>query len=169
MAKLIDLTGQRFGRLTVIKREENRNKLPVWLCKCDCGTEIRVLGCNLRTNHTRSCGCVRKEITAERSIKHGMSRNRLFNVWSTMRQRCANPNNRKYKDYGGRGIMVCQEWRDSFQAFYDYVSLLPHFDEKGYSLDRIDNDGNYEPDNVRWASDEEQANNRRRRKIREAI
>lgn len=167
MAKLIDLTGRRFGRLVVVKRSKNNGKLPMWLCKCDCGKEIDVCGCNLRTKHTRSCGCVRKETTAKRSIKHGMSKNPLFGAWNTMRQRCLNPKNHKYKNYGGRGIKVCQEWQDSFQAFYDHVSQLPHFGENGYSLDRIKNDGNYEPNNVRWASDTEQANNRRKRKIKE--
>lgn len=83
-----------------------------------------------------------------------------------MRRRCLNPNYKDYKGYGGRGITVCEEWKNSFQAYYDYVSKLPHYGEKGYSLDRIDNDGNYEPGNVRWATAKEQANNRRKRKFR---
>lgn len=164
--KLIDLTGERFGRLLVVERAENHGKLPAWWCICECGETVKVLGCNLRTGHTKSCGCVRKEVTAKRSITHGMSYDPVFGLWNTMCQRCSNPNNQKYFNYGGRGISVCEEWANSFKAFYDYVSKLPHFGEKSYSLDRINNDGNYEPGNVRWATPVEQANNRRQRNLR---
>lgn len=92
---------------------------------------------------------------------HGMSEMPLYNVWRGMRSRCFLKTSKSYKNYGGRGIKVCDEWKENFQAFYDYVSQLPHFEEKGYSLDRIDNDGNYEPDNVKWSTRKEQANNRR--------
>jgi hypothetical protein len=162
--RLIDLTGKRFGRLTVIERAENHGKLPMWRCLCDCGKEIKVLGCNLRTNHTQSCGCAQKDLVAKRSVTHGMSSNPLYAVWNTMRQRCTNPNNHKYSNYGARGVRVCEDWLNSFDSFYSYVSKLPHFGEAGYSLDRIENDGNYEPGNVRWATMTEQNNNRRKRR-----
>lgn len=165
--KLIDLKGKKFGKLLVICRSEKESKLPLWECECECGKRIDVLGCNLRTGHTQSCGCFRKKIVFARSVKHGMSNNHLFGAWNTMKQRCSNTKCQKYQSYGGRGIIVCEEWKNSFQAFYDYVSKLPHFDEKGYSLDRINNDGNYEPGNVRWATTKDQNNNRRKRRIKE--
>lgn len=96
--------------------------------------------------------------------KHGLIHHRLYRIWGCMKTRCLNPKDEHFPLYGGRGITICDEWKDDFQAFYDYVSLLPHFGEKGYSLDRINNDGNYEPDNVRWATATEQANNKRNSK-----
>ena len=96
-----------------------------------------------------------------RGITHGMSKTSLYNAWRGMRSRCSLQTCRSYKDYGNRGIQVCEEWKNDFQAFYDYVSQLPHFGEKGYSLDRINNEGNYEPGNVKWSTSKEQANNRR--------
>lgn len=151
----LSIQGEKFGRLTVIGfAYVNKYGCSVWKCRCDCGTELEAIGYKLRNGHTTSCGCSRKH--------HGKSGTKLHNVWANMKYRCNNENMPYYKDYGGRGIKVCDEWQNSFQAFYDYVSKLPHFGEEGYSLDRINNDGNYEPNNVRWATQKEQNTNRRR-------
>lgn len=159
-SNFIDLTGQRFGRWLVIKRSEsNGQSQPFWLCRCDCGTERIVDGHNLKKGGSQSCGCAGNEKTRERSRTHGMSRTTMHRIWCSMIKRCTNPHEAGYPNYGGRGINVCDEWRHNFQVFYDHVSSLPHFGEKGYSLDRIDNDGNYEPGNVRWATRDEQQRN----------
>lgn len=167
--KEIDLTGQKFGKLTAMKRVENKQYKSgqshiQYLCKCECGNEMVVLANNLKTGHTKSCGCLRKCTTSERSITHGMSTSKIYAVYKTMIQRCYNPNNLKFANYGGRGISVYKEWKDDFLSFFNYVSKLPHFNEAGYSIDRIDVNGNYEPDNVRWATQKEQQNNRRNNK-----
>lgn len=161
--KMKDLTGQRIGMLTVIKRVENRTfpsgqtKMQ-YLCKCDCGSEVIVLGSNLlKKGNTTSCGCYKIQL----QTSHGLWGSKVYKVWDNMINRCFNPNATGYENWGGRGIMVCDEWKNDFQAFYDYVSKLPHFGERGRSFDRIDNDGNYEPNNVRWATRYEQTHNRR--------
>ena len=163
MGAFIDLTGQKFGRLTVVERAKNKGKETMWLCVCDCGKTLIAQGNNLKSGHTKSCGCYNSEITTIRNYKHGKRKTTVYNTWNNMRRRCYEKANAKYPSYGGRGITVCDEWKNSFEAFYDDVSKLPHFGEKGYSLDRIDNDGNYEPTNVRWATAKQQANNRRKR------
>ena len=161
--KPLDMTGQKFNRLTVLSREPNdKHGKAMWLCRCDCGNLLVVCGCNIRNNHTQSCGCLQRERTSEVAVLHGKAHTRLHNVWKSMRQRCTNPNSRNFKNYGGRGIRVCDEW-DSFDSFYDHVSQLPYFGEKGRSIDRINNDGNYEPGNVRWATTVEQEHNKRRK------
>lgn len=159
----IDLTGQRFGRLTVVGVHDIRNQQVRWLCRCDCGGEAIANSAHLRSGHTRSCGCIRREMTACLNQSHGMSRKPEYRVWTEMRRRCSIPTHKDYKYYGARGIGVCPEWQQSFVAFYDHVSKLPHFGEAGRSLDRINNNSNYEPGNVRWATATEQAHNRRRR------
>lgn len=162
MGTLKDLTGQRFGRLTVLEYAgvaKNRNAK--WKCKCDCGEVCVVSSSSLLTGHTQSCGCLHKERTSESHATHGMSRTHIFENWQDIRRRCFDPRRKAYKNYGGRGITVCNEWRNDFQAFFDYVSKLDHFGEGGYSIDRINNNGNYEPGNVRWATDTEQARNKR--------
>ena len=165
MGKLIDLTGQKFGRLTVLERAEKRGNHYYWKCLCSCGAEKIVQGCSLRNGAILSCGCLQRENAGAANTKHGLSRSKIWGIYKAMKQRCYNLNNKRYKNYGGRGIRVCEEWKDDFLAFYNYVSQLEHFGEKGYSLDRINNDGNYEPGNVRWATASEQNRNHRRNVI----
>lgn len=163
MPKFKDLTGQRFGRLTVIERAENNKSGRVcWKCLCDCGNKHIVSSNNLLRGEVKSCGCLRDDLKKENHHRfiHGMKNTPLYHSWATMKQRCFNPKTEKYSRYGGRGITIYPDWVNSFKTFYDYVSKLPHFGEKGYTLDRIDNDGNYEPNNLRWATVKEQSRNR---------
>lgn len=148
--KYDDITGERFGRLTAVRRlDDPKSK---WECVCDCGAKTQVLRCNLKAGRQKSCGCWR----SERSTRHGMSATLLYKVWNSMLQRCHNPKNFASKDYGGRGITVCAAWHD-FAAFYADVGDRP----KGRTLERIDNDKGYEPGNVRWATMAEQHENTR--------
>jgi len=163
MKKVIpDLIGLTFGKLRVSKRHgTSKSKKALWKCECECGGFTIVTTQDLKSGHTKSCGCLSVEATKSRSLKHGLSTNNLFFAWNSMKERCFNPNNKSYANYGGRGIRVCEEWKEDFQTFYNYVSQLPHFGEEGYSLDRINNDGNYEPGNVKWSTHKEQCGNRR--------
>jgi hypothetical protein len=163
--KFIDLVGQKFGRLTVLEMLPERTKSGAirWLCQCDCPerTQTIVAGGNLRSGAVRSCECLRLEAV----ITHGMSRTPLHNVWITMNQRCTNPNHPHFKDYGGRGIKVCEEWCQSFLVYFNYVmENLGDRPSKKHSIDRIDNDGNYEPGNLRWATQTQQIHNQRSRR-----
>lgn len=158
-----NLTGQRFGRLVALGPvARDRNHHIVWLCQCDCGNETRVTLQELRAGKTKSCGCIRREGVRLWNKTHGMTRTKIHNTWLRMKQRCTVPSAKDYIYYGERGILVCDGWLHSFEAFHAYVSQLCNFGEVGYSLDRIDNDGNYEPGNVQWATQTQQMQNTRR-------
>jgi len=153
--------GRRFGYLTVLEKIESDGNRFRYLCKCDCGAETVADIRNLRTGHTKSCGCYRRAVTSERNTTHGMAGTQSYKAWKGMIKRCENPAGKSYKNYGGRGINVCMEWRYDFLAYYSYISHLDNFGKPGYSLDRINNNGNYEPGNVRWATKSTQNNNTR--------
>ena len=166
MGKFKDLTGKTFGKLTVIERAANKvypsgQTRLMWYCKCKCGNTVIVLGQCLVNGHSRSCGCSTGDFIRQQKNKHKKSKTKIYRIWQAMKRRCYNPNSINYSDYGSRGIEVCERWKDSFEAFYDDVSKLAHYGEKGYTLNRIDNDGNYDLGNVEWSTDKEQANNRR--------
>lgn len=159
--KLINLTGQKFGKLTVIEYAgSNSSHNALWLCLCDCGNRIIANGKLLKNGNTSSCGCIRR-FRPQKKRTHGMTNTPIYKTWIGIKNRCFNPNSTYYTDYGGRGITMFPAWVHNFQAFYNYVSQLPHFGEEDYTLDRIDNDCNYEPGNLRWADSKTQSRNRR--------
>ena len=163
MGKRIDLTGQRFGRLTVVGeggRTQGR-KSKKWRCVCDCGNESSVVAGNLKNGHTRSCGCLGDEQRARGPVKHGMFGTPEYKSWVGMISRCCNPTTTGYENYGGRGIKVCEKWRGSFQAFFDDMGLKP---TKEHSLGRVDNNAGYSPSNCRWEDRFEQGANTRANK-----
>lgn len=164
-----DISGQRFSRLAVIGfvgiGKENR---ALWRCKCDCGNEIVVPGKSLRTGNTRSCGCLATDLARAKNEKyiktHGKTNTRLFGVWCGMKDRCYNKNATNYKDYGMRGIVVCNEWRNDFESFYQWAMSQgydPMAKRGEYTVDRIDYNKGYSPDNCRLADCNVQADNRR--------
>jgi len=158
MSKLI---GKRFERLIVIQRTDNDKwRHSRWLCQCDCGNEIIVLGYDLKRGHTKSCGCLQKEQIIKSNTKHGHAKRGkitgFYKSWYHMIQRCTNPNNKDWKDYGGRGITVCKRWRNSFSDFLEDMGECP----KGLTLGRIDNDKGYYKKNCKWAINKEQARNK---------
>lgn len=158
MPKAEDLTGQKFGRLTVKEfYGKSRGGKRLWLCECDCGNIKTVPTYDLKSGKVVSCGCYWKERLVECNTTHNMSitHKKLYYEHYNMIKRCHDEKCKNYTNYGARGIKVCDRWREDIHNFYDDVSVLPHFEEEGYSLDRIDNDGDYEPSNVRWATIEE--------------
>ena len=160
--KAIDLTGKRFGRLTVIERASiDSSKEVCWLCRCDCGNITKpIRGNDLKRGKVISCGCYRKQLISERQTIHGLENTRIYNIWNNMKYRCYNSKSNNYKHYGGRGITVCEEWKNSVQAFYEWAMSHGYSDE--LTLDRIDVNGNYEPSNCHWATVSEQNKNRRK-------
>lgn len=160
-----DLTGQRFGRLRVLSYAGIKNKNAMWLCKCDCGKETTVYSNNLKQG-TKSCGCLSKERSVKRRTV-AYENHRLYRVWAGMKTRCYNAKQPRFNDWGGRGITVCDEWKNNFRNFYDWA-MANGYDETAEhgqcTLDRIDNNGNYEPTNCRWIDMKAQCANRNYRR-----
>ena len=166
MGRLIDLTGQKFGRLTVIERAEdyvspNGVSEPRWLCRCNCGNSLAVRGSLLRSEQTRSCGCLMREKTRAlgKMSTHGLSKTRLHKIWRGMKDRCFNPKNPSYPYYGNRKITVCDEWKQDFKSFYNWAMSNGYADN--LSIDRIDSNKGYSPDNCRWTTIAIQNRNKR--------
>lgn len=167
MSKILELQGQRFDRLTVVKYIglNDRGK-SIWLCLCDCGKEHIAQGSYLKSGNIKSCGCLNREMVQKANTKSGyfMKGNKIlpeYRIWCAMKQRCTNPNDKDFSSYGGRGIEVCSEWLFNFNSFLMDMGYKPG---KGYTIDRIDVNGNYEQSNCRWATMKVQSNNKRNNK-----
>jgi hypothetical protein len=168
MSRFVDLTNQRYGRIVVISYYGYKNGRTAWNCECDCGNKFVTMGHSLRTGKTTSCGCYRHEREIEANIKHGLKDHPLYKIHSRMKGRCYNKNNQRYKTYGARGIKVCDEWlgENGVVNFYNWAIQNGYKEEKlpsginKYSIDRINNDGNYEPNNCRFTTNIIQARNR---------
>lgn len=156
--KKIDITGNKYGRLTVIKENGKQGKNIMWLCKCDCGKEINAIAYNLKNGHTRSCGCLQTETRLKSKATHNQSKSRLYRIWRHIKSRCFNSKVPHFKNYGGRGISMCTEWEKSFESFMLWSMANGYAND--LSIDRIDVNGDYNPDNCRWTNAKVQANNK---------
>lgn len=161
--------GEQVGTCTFVREAEpliqpskKKERKAVFLCEC--GSEFEALISHVKSGNTKSCGCMKNELISNARTTHGLTHDPIFSKWVQMKKRCYNPNAADYKNYGGRGIIVCKEWRNDFLAFRNYISKLEGYGEDGRSLDRIDNNGNYEPGNMRWATRHEQSVNQRMKK-----
>ena len=169
--KKLNLLNQKFGRLTVISQEQSKCGKTIWKCLCDCGNLTNVTSTNLTCGRINSCGCIRKEQITKRNITHNQRHTYLYEVWKGMKQRCYNSKSKAFKNYGARGITVCEKWKNDFQSFYDWSYANGYTpdnqkDEKTkLTIDRIDVNRNYEPSNCRWVDRKTQASNKRTTKL----
>ena len=160
MGKKLELTGERFGRLLVIRDSGKRayGSHVLWKCKCDCGVIKNIIGYSLTSGLTKSCGCYQKERVVETFTKHGLAGTKLHEVWHNIKKRCNNPELKDYKNYGERGITICDEWKNDFVAFYEFA--IKNGWKESLRIDRIDNNGNYEPSNCRFITHRKNCLNR---------
>lgn len=158
MSKLVDLIGRTYGRLTVISRDGDMYGKVAWVCKCQCGAELRVSGADLKSGNKSSCGCLKIEVTRLKNYSHGLANSAEYKTWRRMKERCYNRNAINYSDYGGRGITVCQRWRESFKDFYNDMGPRPG---PKYSIERKNVNAGYSKGNCRWATRKEQDRNKR--------
>lgn len=168
MGKIKDIKGQKFGKLSVIEYKGIKDNRATWLCKCDCGNIITTFSKELLSQKKKSCGCIHKEQLIQRNKTHNLSKSKLYKRWIIIKNRCYNKNSKDYKYYGGRGIKVCDEWKNDFISFYNwaiqngYYEHLEKYGNVDTTIDRINVNGDYEPSNCKWSTQKEQANNKRK-------